>query len=82
MILDNVQFDHKRKDVVICLRCNGTGQIHNYNKISDELLDECDRCGGSGRLQREVSVTYKPFRPLFSAVKSTESKIEFDREAQ
>ncbi|MBI2427513.1 MAG: hypothetical protein HYV29_01700 [Ignavibacteriales bacterium] len=80
MMTVNMQFNHTKKDIELCVRCGGTGKIPNKNKLDRDDPDtlDCNRCGGSGRLQKEVTITYKPYRPLFSSERPTETYIEFD----
>lgn len=57
------------EEIVICGICKGKGtitksEIINYhNNISDEWLEKCETCKGSGRLVRTVKITTNPFIP-------------------
>lgn len=52
-------------NIMICDECEGTGKLthdHGGHK-SDLKTTKCGKCKGSGRMEQEVTVTYKPFRP-------------------
>ena len=51
--------------IIICDRCKGTGILtydvrSHYSEYKDET---CSDCNGSGRQEKEVNISFKPFKP-------------------
>lgn len=72
---------HPGRSIVICHNCDGTGRIPNEHRLDRDDPEKftCSLCCGSGRLQKEVTITYKPYLPLFNDTRSTGSYIELDK---
>jgi hypothetical protein len=55
----------KTVEIVICTSCKGTGKIFtdvlvDYHKREyDTIVEKCERCNGSGRLQKITTVVYE-----------------------
>ena len=64
--------------IVICDECGGVGKIHKCYDVGGHKSEYeyeskvCERCNGSGRMYKEVTVNFKPYDPKTA-------KIDYDR---
>lgn len=66
MNLDQMQMDHKLAEIIICTACNGAGKVVGSVYVhhdEDQTTEECNRCGGSGRMIRKTAVEFQKFTP-------------------
>ena len=58
-----MQTDSNKSIITICGGCMGTGEVvepfHHVPSGIEPKKDPCNRCGGSGRLKKTVSIHYE-----------------------
>jgi len=53
-------------EIIVCTECRGFGLVE-YDigtHKSKYKITVCEKCNGSGRLEKITNVTYKPFIPI------------------
>ena len=51
----------RKKTVVICNKCNGTGVTYERDYTGDGEYYDCEKCGSSGRLLKIEDIKYEKY---------------------